>query len=266
MNVIGGMTSLVGALLGTVFMVTLPELLRGYVNLQQIMFGAILFATMAFLPGGLIELGRRLRELLWGRRAMRCGGGERPAGLERARRHHDAPPLRRASEQELRRPAGGRRPELRRRCRRDPRHHRAQRRRQDHGRQSRLRRHQADQRPGHAVRPRRHGPGAARAGRRAAWCAPSRPPSCYAGQTVRENLLRGAFREIYPGLVATLLGTGARARGARPRRQPRRRGDALARSRARRATSVASSLPYGFQKVLGMGIGLAARPRLDHAR
>ncbi len=25
------------------------------------MFGVILFATMAFLPGGLIELGRRLR-------------------------------------------------------------------------------------------------------------------------------------------------------------------------------------------------------------
>jgi branched-chain amino acid transport system permease protein len=64
MNVIGGMSSLAGALLGTVFMVTLPELLRGYVNLQQIMFGAILFATMAFLPGGLIELGRRVRGLL----------------------------------------------------------------------------------------------------------------------------------------------------------------------------------------------------------
>jgi branched-chain amino acid transport system permease protein len=64
MNVIGGMTSLWGALLGTVFMVTLPELLRGYVNLQQIMFGAILFATMAFLPGGLIELARRARALL----------------------------------------------------------------------------------------------------------------------------------------------------------------------------------------------------------
>jgi branched-chain amino acid transport system permease protein len=64
MNVIGGMSSLYGAMLGTVFMVTLPELLRGYVNLQQIMFGAILFATMAFLPGGLIEAGRRLKALL----------------------------------------------------------------------------------------------------------------------------------------------------------------------------------------------------------
>jgi branched-chain amino acid transport system permease protein len=68
MNVIGGMSSLGGALLGTVFMVTLPELLRGYVNLQQIMFGAILFATMAFLPGGLIELGRRMRGLWRGKR------------------------------------------------------------------------------------------------------------------------------------------------------------------------------------------------------
>ena len=64
MNVIGGMSSLWGAMLGTVFMVTLPELLRGYVNLQQIMFGAILFATMAFLPGGLIEAGRRVAAFL----------------------------------------------------------------------------------------------------------------------------------------------------------------------------------------------------------
>lgn len=68
MNVIGGMSSLVGAMLGTVFMVTLPELLRGYVNLQQIMFGAILFATMAFLPGGMIELSRRIRGLWRARR------------------------------------------------------------------------------------------------------------------------------------------------------------------------------------------------------
>jgi len=64
MNVIGGISSLYGAMLGTVFMVTLPELLRGYVNLQQIMFGAILFATMAFLPGGLIEAGRRIKAFL----------------------------------------------------------------------------------------------------------------------------------------------------------------------------------------------------------
>lgn len=64
MNVIGGMSSLAGAMIGTVFMVMLPELLRGYVNIQHIIFGAILFATMAFMPGGIIEATRRLRALL----------------------------------------------------------------------------------------------------------------------------------------------------------------------------------------------------------
>lgn len=82
MNVIGGMSSLFGALLGTVFMVTLPELLRGYVNIQQIMFGAILFATMAFLPGGLIELGRRVRALLR-RRQPKATSAEAASGLPR---------------------------------------------------------------------------------------------------------------------------------------------------------------------------------------
>jgi branched-chain amino acid transport system permease protein len=60
MNVIGGMSSLAGALIGAVFMVLLPELLRGYVNIQHIIFGAILFATMAFMPGGIIEAARRI--------------------------------------------------------------------------------------------------------------------------------------------------------------------------------------------------------------
>ncbi len=64
MNVIGGMSSLSGALIGTVFMVTLPELLRGYVNVQHIMFGAILFATMAFMPGGIVGAVRWIRSRL----------------------------------------------------------------------------------------------------------------------------------------------------------------------------------------------------------
>lgn len=64
MNVIGGMSSLAGALIGTVFMVTLPELLRGYVSVQYIIFGAILFATMAFMPGGIIEGVRKVAALV----------------------------------------------------------------------------------------------------------------------------------------------------------------------------------------------------------
>ncbi len=68
MNVIGGMSSLLGALIGTVFMVMLPELLRGYVNIQHIIFGAILFATMAFMPGGIIEAARRIKEFVMPKR------------------------------------------------------------------------------------------------------------------------------------------------------------------------------------------------------
>ncbi|HJU31192.1 MAG TPA: ABC transporter ATP-binding protein [Hyphomicrobiaceae bacterium] len=83
----------------------------------------------------------------------------------------------------------------------------------------------------------------------------------YGAQTVRENLMRGAFRDVYPGLLATLLSTPAA-------REMRTRADAHVAEvmqwldLARVGDQVASNLPYGFQKVLGMGIGLAARPRL----
>ncbi len=60
MNVIGGMASLAGSLIGTVFMVLLPEVLRDYKNFQYIIFGAILFATMAFMPGGIMEASARI--------------------------------------------------------------------------------------------------------------------------------------------------------------------------------------------------------------
>jgi branched-chain amino acid transport system ATP-binding protein len=83
----------------------------------------------------------------------------------------------------------------------------------------------------------------------------------YAGQTVRENLLRGAFREIYPGLLATLLGTGA-ARDAQARANSHVNEVMRWLDLEQVADQVASNLPYGFQKVLGMGIGLAARPRV----
>jgi branched-chain amino acid transport system permease protein len=64
MNVIGGMRSLIGPIIGTVFMVTLPELLRGYVEMQQVLFGIILVIVMAAIPGGLVDLAGRVRQLL----------------------------------------------------------------------------------------------------------------------------------------------------------------------------------------------------------
>jgi len=63
MNVIGGMSSLLGAVIGALFIVTLPELLRGYVEMQQVMFGVILIIVMAAIPGGLVELAARARQL-----------------------------------------------------------------------------------------------------------------------------------------------------------------------------------------------------------
>jgi branched-chain amino acid transport system permease protein len=63
MNVIGGMNALLGAVIGAVFIVTLPELLRGYVEMQQVMFGVILIVVIAAIPGGLVELAGRVRQL-----------------------------------------------------------------------------------------------------------------------------------------------------------------------------------------------------------
>jgi branched-chain amino acid transport system ATP-binding protein len=83
----------------------------------------------------------------------------------------------------------------------------------------------------------------------------------YSSQTVRENLLRGAFRQIYPGLFAAVFDTRA-ARAARADADRHVAEVMQWLDLARVADKVANSLPYGFQKVLGMAIGLAARPRL----
>jgi branched-chain amino acid transport system permease protein len=74
MNVIGGMNNLLGPILGAVFLVSLPEFLRQYVELQRVFYGIILILVMAFLPGGLVDAGalaasfaRRLLERARGR-------------------------------------------------------------------------------------------------------------------------------------------------------------------------------------------------------
>jgi branched-chain amino acid transport system permease protein len=60
MNVIGGMGSLAGPLIGAAFLTSLPELLRGWVELQRVLYGIILVLVMLFVPGGLAEIGRRM--------------------------------------------------------------------------------------------------------------------------------------------------------------------------------------------------------------
>jgi branched-chain amino acid transport system permease protein len=63
-NVIGGMQTLAGPIIGAAFLVSLPELLRGWVELQRVLYGVILIVVMLYLPGGLVMIGRRALERL----------------------------------------------------------------------------------------------------------------------------------------------------------------------------------------------------------
>jgi branched-chain amino acid transport system ATP-binding protein len=83
----------------------------------------------------------------------------------------------------------------------------------------------------------------------------------YGNRTVRENALRGAYFKRYAGFMPSLLGT-SQARAMRAE------ADGLVEqllgwfSLDKVADSIAGSLPYGFQKTLGIVIALAAEPRL----
>lgn len=83
----------------------------------------------------------------------------------------------------------------------------------------------------------------------------------WTGCTVRENALRGAFRHIYPGFMATFLDT-AKARAMRAKANAVVDELLASLSLTEVADQIADSLPYGYQKTLGMVIALAAEPRL----
>jgi branched-chain amino acid transport system permease protein len=72
MNVVGGSGSIAGPLLGAAAITPLPELLRGYVVWQQVLYGVAFMVFMRFLPDGLAPvLARtgRFMEEAWRRRA-----------------------------------------------------------------------------------------------------------------------------------------------------------------------------------------------------
>jgi len=81
----------------------------------------------------------------------------------------------------------------------------------------------------------------------------------YGSRTVYENALRGAFLRLYPGFMHCLLGT-ARARSMR------QEADAHVAQLLEwldlysLASDIAGSLPYGYQKLLGIVIALAVQP------
>lgn len=62
-NVVGGMSGITGPILGSIFLVPLPEFLRGFVEYQRVLYGLILILTLLFMPIGL--LGMLNRALSW---------------------------------------------------------------------------------------------------------------------------------------------------------------------------------------------------------
>jgi branched-chain amino acid transport system permease protein len=71
MNVLGGMYHVVGPIVGAVVLVALPELLRGYVEVQRIIFGLALIVIMASFPGGLAGIVQMARAALRTRKEAR---------------------------------------------------------------------------------------------------------------------------------------------------------------------------------------------------
>jgi len=57
--VIGGLISMYGSVLGAVVLTTLPELLRGFQSVQELVFGVLLIVFVIFAPAGLAGFGKR---------------------------------------------------------------------------------------------------------------------------------------------------------------------------------------------------------------
>lgn len=53
-NVVGGMGGITGPILGSIFLVPLPEFLRGFVEYQRVLYGLILILTLWFMPAGML--------------------------------------------------------------------------------------------------------------------------------------------------------------------------------------------------------------------
>ena len=70
MLVVGGRHTMIGGVLGAAFLTPLPELLRGFVGAQHIIYGAILLCVLLFIPNGLVSIGNSL----WKKRS----GAEEP--------------------------------------------------------------------------------------------------------------------------------------------------------------------------------------------
>lgn len=64
MAVVGGLGSPVGAVVGAIFLVLVPELGRDYEQYRLLGYGVVLILVLALLPGGLSSIGTFLRRLV----------------------------------------------------------------------------------------------------------------------------------------------------------------------------------------------------------
>jgi branched-chain amino acid transport system permease protein len=55
MVVVGGMGTIIGPIIGSIFLVILPELLRGLAKYQMLIYGVMLMLCMSFIPYGLMS-------------------------------------------------------------------------------------------------------------------------------------------------------------------------------------------------------------------
>jgi branched-chain amino acid transport system permease protein len=71
-NVVGGMSGIAGPILGSIFLVPLPEFLRGFVEYQRVLYGLILLLVLLFMPIGL--LGMLNKVFIWAKKEIRSKG------------------------------------------------------------------------------------------------------------------------------------------------------------------------------------------------
>jgi branched-chain amino acid transport system permease protein len=62
--VVGGMGSIWGPVAGAIFLTLLPEFLPGRAGFQNILYAAIVLATLFFLPQGIVSLPERIRSII----------------------------------------------------------------------------------------------------------------------------------------------------------------------------------------------------------
>jgi branched-chain amino acid transport system permease protein len=67
MVIVGGMGTLIGPVLGAILLTVLPELLRGIGDLRLIVYGVAVTLVVLFMPGGMVQAGKRITA--WLRRA-----------------------------------------------------------------------------------------------------------------------------------------------------------------------------------------------------